>query len=256
MQGQKRALAAIGLMMLSGCAGLGGDGGGSSSLYRPNTGPAVSVASAPVPTGTRQDEELRRLTLRLDALETALGGLRRRITEEETRASAEGGALARDLSALASEHAMLADDVDGMSVDLDRLFARVDALEALARRAAEDAAALRLLANRSELQSMGDAGAGIVPETGQRFAVHLASYRDRDSARAGWKTLVGRYEKELAGLEPHLDPLDLGGGDSGWLRLIAGPIGDVQPARAICETLQKTGSYCQVTVWRGMPLED
>lgn len=82
-----------------------------------------------------------------------------------------------------------------------------------------------------------------------QWGVHLASYRTRANALAGWhQILAGRHEF-LSGLEHHLVPVSLPGKGE-YLRLVAGPMQGREQALALADALQNRGDYAEA-----MPLD-
>lgn len=253
--GRSSAFAAC-CLLLAGCSAVGGgERASSGALYKPASQDAAQRSALPPGGDAALRQELDRQRLKMAAIETALSGLKNRQSAGSDSMAADFAALSDMIAALRSEQEMLASDVDLMSADLDRLYERVAVVEQAAGSAATDVAAVRKLMNVEELTAMGAEGEGMAPQSGQQYAVHLASYRSKEAAGAGWKTLTGQFPASLGGLETRLDPLDLGGGDSGYLRLLAGPFGDVRPAREICEAIRAKGGYCQVTIFRGDRLD-
>ena len=83
-------------------------------------------------------------------------------------------------------------------------------------------------------------------------AVHLASYRVRAHAEAGWTELSERHPA-LAGLSPRLASADLG--ERGvFLRLKAGPFDSPSQAAEVCAALAEAGDWCQPTDFTGESL--
>ena len=88
--------------------------------------------------------------------------------------------------------------------------------------------------------------ASAVPPAGG-IGVHLASYRSRANAQAGWATLSGRHGDLLGGLAAQLETLDLGEFGGQYYRLKAGPLADDQTARSLCAALRARQVYCEVS---------
>ena len=82
------------------------------------------------------------------------------------------------------------------------------------------------------------------------YGVHLASYRQLDQARAGWRTLQRENPNELGLLEPRVEFVSLNEkGD--FVRLIGGGFSSQQKAQALCATLKQKGLYCAVAGFEG-----
>lgn len=75
------------------------------------------------------------------------------------------------------------------------------------------------------------------------YTVHLASYRNRDGALAGWQTLR-RAAAPLAALEPTYRAVDLPGRGA-FVRVTAGHFADKTAAASFCQTIKATVGYCQ-----------
>ena len=85
-----------------------------------------------------------------------------------------------------------------------------------------------------------------VPPEGD-IGVHLASYRSRANAQAGWAMLSGTHGDLLGGLAARLETLDLGDFGGRYYRLKAGPLADGQAARSLCAALRARQVYCEVS---------
>ncbi|MCC5996579.1 MAG: SPOR domain-containing protein [Oceanicaulis sp.] len=99
-------------------------------------------------------------------------------------------------------------------------------------------------------------GAGPAPDlAGARsvlHGVHLASYRDLDHVRAGWRALQAS-SSALSGLEARVARADLG--ERGvYLRLKAGPFDTREAAASACAALQSEGLWCQTLDFSGEAL--
>ncbi len=75
------------------------------------------------------------------------------------------------------------------------------------------------------------------------YTVHLASYRNRDGALAGWQTLR-RAAAPLAALEPAYRAVDLPGRGA-FVRVTAGHFADKAAAASFCQTIKAEVGYCQ-----------
>ncbi|MBB4285004.1 hypothetical protein [Roseospira goensis] len=76
--------------------------------------------------------------------------------------------------------------------------------------------------------------------------VHLASYRDSDTARAGWTALSTRYAGLMRGMTPVYEPVTIPGkGD--FIRLKAGPVAIPGGAPRLCDQLRAAGQFCEPT---------
>lgn len=77
-------------------------------------------------------------------------------------------------------------------------------------------------------------------------AIHLASYRKQGDAERGWAALQKRFG-ELAGLEPRIEHVDLGGSKGVFYRLKAGPLPSNAAAKDLCAKLKAKRQYCEPT---------
>ncbi|MBU0725423.1 MAG: hypothetical protein KJ904_18095 [Alphaproteobacteria bacterium] len=84
-------------------------------------------------------------------------------------------------------------------------------------------------------------------------ALHLASYRDLDRARDGWRVLSRRYPQALGGLIPMIVRVNFSDGRGDFLRLQASGIAQDE-APSVCAQLTKAGQYCVPAADEGEPL--
>ncbi len=80
---------------------------------------------------------------------------------------------------------------------------------------------------------------------GPAMAVHLASYRDRDTLERGWRELRRKHPERLGALDVVVSRVDLGPEKGIFYRLKAGPLPDEVTAQELCRALQSAGQYCQ-----------
>lgn len=83
-------------------------------------------------------------------------------------------------------------------------------------------------------------------------AVHLASYRKRENAEAGWTELRAAHAS-LAGLKARLHEVELAERGA-FLRLKAGPFDSPGEASSACAPLVAAGAYCEPSDFSGRPL--
>ncbi len=82
------------------------------------------------------------------------------------------------------------------------------------------------------------------------FGVHLASYRQLEEARSGWRKLQRENPEELGLLEPRVEGVTVSGkGD--FLRLIGGGFASREKAEALCGQLKERGLFCSVSGFEG-----
>lgn len=94
----------------------------------------------------------------------------------------------------------------------------------------------------------GDAGSGNYAAAALDFEesikIHLASFRDRNSAEKGWQELKKRYPVDLAGLMVEIRPVNLGPKRGVYQRVLAGPFADKAEAARTCKRIKAKGGYC------------
>ncbi|MCI5044766.1 MAG: SPOR domain-containing protein [Aquisalinus sp.] len=90
-------------------------------------------------------------------------------------------------------------------------------------------------------------------QSGQVFALHLASYRNEQNASSGWNQLSRQFEMYLGGLEPRLRIIDIPAKGT-FFRLLAGPYSSRAEASSACEELKALGTYCSVMPFSGVNL--
>jgi len=76
--------------------------------------------------------------------------------------------------------------------------------------------------------------------------VHLASYRDMDTAQAGWAALSKRYAGVMRDMTPHFEQVTLPGKGT-FVRLKAGPVAIPGGPVRLCDQLQAAGQFCKPT---------
>ncbi len=82
------------------------------------------------------------------------------------------------------------------------------------------------------------------------YGVHLASYRQMDEARAGWRQLQRENPDELGLLEPRVEGVTVK--DKGrFLRLIGGGFSAKDKAADLCAQLKTKGMFCSVASFDG-----
>ncbi len=78
--------------------------------------------------------------------------------------------------------------------------------------------------------------------------VHIASYRSVEDAKRGWAELRRAHEDLLGRLSLDIAEIDLGPGQGIYYRVQAGPVGDVDAAKALCAQLKIRELYCVPTI--------
>lgn len=108
----------------------------------------------------------------------------------------------------------------------------------------EDPATQRFSGITDAPTGASDAEAAAARGTGNY--VHLASYRDEASARAGWAALSQRYAGSMRGMEPHYERVTVPG-KGVFIRLKAGPVAIPGGANRLCDQLRGAGQFCEAT---------
>lgn len=84
-----------------------------------------------------------------------------------------------------------------------------------------------------------------VPQNGQSYLVHLASYLDTAPVKPGWRQLSRQNSEQLSNLKPYLTAYT-DNQRRRWLRLSAGPFTTSAAAKQRCEELKAAGGWCDV----------
>ncbi len=79
------------------------------------------------------------------------------------------------------------------------------------------------------------------------YRVHLASFRQRETAESEWRRLLKTHGDVLADLIPTVRRVDLGSDKGIYYRLHAGPLADTEAAKSLCRKLAKRQVRCLVT---------
>ncbi|MBB4265539.1 SPOR domain-containing protein [Roseospira visakhapatnamensis] len=109
---------------------------------------------------------------------------------------------------------------------------------------AEDPATQRFTGVTNAPPGASDAEAAATRGSGNY--VHLASYRDETSARAGWAALSQRYAGSMRDMAPHYQRVTVPGKGT-FIRLKAGPVGIPGGANRLCDQLRGAGQFCEPT---------
>ena len=78
------------------------------------------------------------------------------------------------------------------------------------------------------------------------YRVHLASFREKETADKEWRRLRKSHGDLLAGLAAIVGRVDLGATKGVYFRLHAGPLADAEAAQALCRALSKRRVRCRV----------
>jgi len=85
----------------------------------------------------------------------------------------------------------------------------------------------------------------------EQISIHLASFREQDSARQGWRELQGAYSDLLGGLDYRISAVQLSGGRGTFYRVKAGPFTDTPSAEEICGLMKSRNAYCVLSDFNG-----
>lgn len=86
---------------------------------------------------------------------------------------------------------------------------------------------------------------------GSPVVLHLASYKSKEAAEAGWAGLRSKFSSVLGALSPRYDEVNLGTGQGTYWRLNAGPLSDSAAAQRLCDRLAAQGQYCRTAFAEG-----
>lgn len=86
---------------------------------------------------------------------------------------------------------------------------------------------------------------------GSPVVLHLASYKSKEAAEAGWAALRSKFSAVLGPLSPRYDEVNLGTGQGTYWRLNAGPLSDSAAAQRLCDRLAAQGQYCRTAFAEG-----
>ncbi|GLR70672.1 SPOR domain-containing protein [Agaribacter marinus] len=85
-----------------------------------------------------------------------------------------------------------------------------------------------------------------------KYSLHLASYKNKASARAGWEKLQYKHAATVCNLIPKLENVSVNGVK--YLSLRAGPLNDKSKVDKLCNLIRATGDYCASAVFTGSNL--
>ncbi len=86
---------------------------------------------------------------------------------------------------------------------------------------------------------------------GEQVSVHLASFRQQESARQGWRELQAANSDLLGGLDYRISPVQLSGGRGTFYRVKAGPFTDTSSAEEICRLMKARNAYYVLSDFSG-----
>jgi hypothetical protein len=85
----------------------------------------------------------------------------------------------------------------------------------------------------------------------EQVSVHLASFRQVDAARQGWRELQAAHSDLLGGLDYRISEVQLSGGRGTFYRVKAGPFTDVASAEEVCNLMKARNAYCVLSDFTG-----
>jgi hypothetical protein len=91
-------------------------------------------------------------------------------------------------------------------------------------------------------------------ETRPAAGVDVGTARDFDGLRTLWNTLSSTHADLFEGLHPIVSVRENSKSRAAELRLVAGPLTDVESASRICTTLAAAKRYCRLVAFEGQPL--
>ncbi len=180
--------------------------------------------------------------------------------ETETIVPDEGG-QSETGPALETRLDQLEEDVAGLRIALSRIEPALQGLLATATKTDTASAAKPAQTARPAVETTASpqqpnvkapepAGTAEKLLPGRVFAVHLASYRDRNLAKISWRDLVQKQPRLLGELTPVLARVELPGKGT-FYRLKAGPFATRRAADAVCVTLIAENWACSVLDFTG-----
>ncbi len=151
-----------------------------------------------------------------------------------------------DVAALVARMGQLEQDMAEVRIELSRVLPAIEQLNATVQRN-DVTRAVNLRHN-----AVNADGSSAIPATtdANRFAVHLASYRNRQGAIDGWSELRGRFGPVLNGLQPRVAEVDIEGRGT-FYRLKAGPFANWASANETCDYLRAESWSCAVMDFSG-----
>jgi hypothetical protein len=84
--------------------------------------------------------------------------------------------------------------------------------------------------------------------------VDVGGAKDFDGLRTLWNTISANYSDLFEGLNPIVSVRENSKSRGAELRLVAGPITDIESASRICTTLAAAKRYCRLVTFEGQPL--
>lgn len=86
---------------------------------------------------------------------------------------------------------------------------------------------------------------------GEQVSVHLASFRQLEAARQGWRELQAAHSDLLGGLDYRISAVDLSSGRGTFYRVKAGPFTDTASADEVCRLMKSRNAYCVLSDFTG-----
>lgn len=163
--------------------------------------------------------------------------------------SEDGGSRDAELTALMTRMDQLEQDMAEIRIEMSRILPAIERLSARSQ-GTESNRAADLRTMPANTMDTGTAP----PEVENRFAVHLASYRDRETAIEGWTELRGRFGPVLNSLEPRVSEVSIENRGT-FYRLKAGPFPDWAGANEVCDYLRGESWSCAVMDFSGEATE-
>jgi hypothetical protein len=84
--------------------------------------------------------------------------------------------------------------------------------------------------------------------------VDVGGAKDFDGLRTLWNTISANYADLFEGLNPIVSVRENSKSRGAELRLVAGPITDIESASRICTTLAAAKRFCRLVTFEGQPL--
>jgi hypothetical protein len=235
-----RLAAMLAAAALSACATTNKEAQGLASDYASDMAWALERASALEAEVARLETENTRLTRQLAQIEQ-----KSRQDQAAAETSSQNAAATPPQERLAVPAPPARRDTVVAAAEADRALAGAPPLAAPSPRLVQPS-----FASSEDTVFENEAARGDIPVSSVLFGVHLASYRNVEDARGGWRALQRQNPDELGLLEPRVDRVAIE--ERGvFFRLLAGGLASQDKAQALCQRLSGRGVYCNVTPFNG-----
>jgi hypothetical protein len=199
-----------------------------------------------------------------DRLSVAFAGVNGTREADAAKAQAAQAAQIARLAANENDTRRLVEIVRSLAGDRERLMARVNVLErsledvtgSIQKQAATTPPAIPQAAPAPPQPSLPPASSMPELEAIQPRAagVDVGGATSFDGLRTLWNTITATHYDLFEGLHPIVAVRENSKSRAADLRLIAGPLTDIETANSICTTLAAAKRYCRLVTFEGQPL--